>query len=313
MLSLGIYRDGPLNHDALAAVHEEALRERPALDERRQAIGAEIIRIERSTERCFDASEQGQLSPERCAQRIASLNARLEDLRAQQAEPTYRVIAPDHATEAGVVQRPKKWAILGIARTGRTRPSSRAGRWMSGRRVFPVASWAMIGRWQRPSARRRIAGSPSSTRRLAGSARHGDFLTGEKTPSDVRIELLTTVRAVLQVGPPRFPTSARRWRLMHKPASKKEVDLSGICEARDKHSNKLYRLFCVIDRDAPAHGLALPSLVLLGGVVKPARTEAPQSEYGRIDRYRKDYQATHRVALGRGAAEWWPDVGPDMS
>jgi hypothetical protein len=69
----------------------------------------------------------------------------------------------------------------------------------------------------------------------------------------------------------------------------------------------------VIDRDAPAHGLALPSLVLLGGVVKPARTEAPQSEYRRIDRYRKDYRATHRVALGRGGAEWWPDVGTDMS
>jgi hypothetical protein len=118
---------------------------------------------------------------------------------------------------------------------------------------------------------------------------------------------------VLQVGPPRFPTSTQRWRLMHKPASKKEVDLSGICEARDKHSNKLYRLFCMIDRDAPAHGLALPSLVLLGGVVKPARTEAPQSEYRRIDRYRKDYQATHRVAMGRGGAEWWPDVGADTS
>jgi hypothetical protein len=91
------------------------------------------------------------------------------------------------------------------------------------------------------------------------------------------------------------------------------LDLSGICEARDKHSNNLYRLFCVIDRDAPAHGLALPSLVLLGGVVKLARTEAPQSEYRQIDRYRKDYQATHRVALGRGGAEWWPDVGVDMS
>jgi len=54
-------------------------------------------------------------------------------------------------------------------------------------------------------------------------------------------------------------------------------------------------------------------VVLLGGVVKPARTEAPQLEYRRIDRYRKGYQATHRVALGRGGAEWWPDVGPDMS
>lgn len=139
-----------------------------------------------------------------------------------------------------------------------------------------------------------------------------EFLVGEETPIDVRRELLVTVRAVLQVGPPRFPTSTQRWRLMHKPASKKDVDLSGICEARDKHSNKLYRLFCLIDRDAPTHGLALPSLVLLGGVVKPARTEVPQTEYRRIDRYRKDYRATHRVARERGGAEWWPGADANL-
>jgi hypothetical protein len=138
-----------------------------------------------------------------------------------------------------------------------------------------------------------------------------DFLVGQETPAEVRAELLATIRAVLQVGPTRFPTSTPRWRLMHKPASKREVDLSGICEARDKHSDKLYRLFCLIDRDAPAYGLAMTSLVLLGGVVKPTRTEAPQSEYRRIDRYRNDYRATHRVALGRDGAEWWPN--PDSS
>jgi hypothetical protein len=140
-----------------------------------------------------------------------------------------------------------------------------------------------------------------------------DFLLGDETPREVRNELLVTVRAVLQVGPPRFPTSTQRWRLMHKPATRKDVDLSGICEARDKHSNKLYRLFCLIDRDAPTYGLALPSLVLLGGVVKPVRTEAPQSEYRRIDRYRKDYQETHRVAVGRDGAEWWPNLDADIS
>jgi len=140
-----------------------------------------------------------------------------------------------------------------------------------------------------------------------------DFLVGEEMPIGVRAELLVTIRAVLQVGPPRFPTSTPRWRLMHKPASKREVDLSGICEARDKHSNKLYRLFCLIDRDAPAHGLALPSLVLLGGVIKPIRTEVSQSEYRRIDRYRKDYRARNRVARGRDGAEWWTNLGTGVS
>ncbi|HSZ14401.1 MAG TPA: hypothetical protein VK790_10250 [Solirubrobacteraceae bacterium] len=140
-----------------------------------------------------------------------------------------------------------------------------------------------------------------------------DFLAGNEMAREVRVELLVTIRAVLQVGPPRFPTSTPRWHLMHAPFSKKEVDLSGICEARDKHSDKLYRLFCVIDRDAPTHGLALPSLVLLGGVIKPIRTEAPQAEYRRIDRYRKDYRATHRVGMSRDGVEWWPKLDPKLS
>jgi hypothetical protein len=140
-----------------------------------------------------------------------------------------------------------------------------------------------------------------------------DFLVGKDTPREVRKELLVTIGAVIQVGPPRFPTSTARWHLMHKAARKNEVDLSGICEARDKHSDTLYRLFCLIDRDAPTHGLALPSLVLLGGVIKPIRTEAPQSEYRRIDRYRNDYRTTHRVGRGQGGAEWWPNLDPHIS
>jgi site-specific DNA recombinase len=82
----GIYRDGPLIRDALGAAQEQAQRERPALDEQRRAIATEITRIERSTERYFEAFEQSRLSPERCEQRVARLNARLDDLRAQQAE-----------------------------------------------------------------------------------------------------------------------------------------------------------------------------------------------------------------------------------
>ncbi len=91
----GIYRDGPLIHDALGAAQEQAQRERPALDEQRRAITTEITRIERSTERYFEAFEQGRLSPERCEQRVSRLNARLDDLHAQQSE-----LADDGADEA---------------------------------------------------------------------------------------------------------------------------------------------------------------------------------------------------------------------
>ena len=82
----GIYRDGPLIQDALATAQQQAERERPALEERRQAIAAEITRTERATARYFDAFEEGRLSPERCEQRLADLTTRLDDLHAQQAE-----------------------------------------------------------------------------------------------------------------------------------------------------------------------------------------------------------------------------------
>jgi hypothetical protein len=84
----GIYRDGPLIQNALATARQQAERERPALEERRQAIAAEITRTEHSTARYFDAFEDGRLSPERCEQRLADLTSRLDDLHAQQAELT---------------------------------------------------------------------------------------------------------------------------------------------------------------------------------------------------------------------------------
>jgi exonuclease VII small subunit len=73
----------------------DARERRPIWSRRRHAITTEITRTERATERYFEAFEQGRLSPERCEQRITRLNARLEDLRAQQAE-----LADDNADES---------------------------------------------------------------------------------------------------------------------------------------------------------------------------------------------------------------------
>jgi hypothetical protein len=118
--------------------------------------------------------------------------------------------------------------------------------------------------------------------------------------------LLLTVLAVVQVGPVgplAFPTGTNRWRLMHKPSKKGEVDMSGIFEARDEHNRVLYRLFCLLDRNAPAHG---PALVLLGGGSKPARTEMAQRVYRTIDGYRDDCLASRRVAEIKTWPAWWP-------
>ncbi|HTZ88369.1 MAG TPA: recombinase family protein, partial [Solirubrobacteraceae bacterium] len=58
----GMYRDGALIRDALSSAREQAREERPSLDERRRSIEAEITRTARSSERYFEAFEQGRLS-----------------------------------------------------------------------------------------------------------------------------------------------------------------------------------------------------------------------------------------------------------
>jgi hypothetical protein len=130
-----------------------------------------------------------------------------------------------------------------------------------------------------------------------------DYLSAADVPDQPRRELLLTVLAVAEMGPLNFPTGTKRWRLMHKPAKKGEVDMSGIFEARDQHNRVLYRLFCVLDRNTPVHG---PAIVLLGGGTKPDRTEMPQRVYRAIDRHRQDYLKTHRLAAIKTWPAWWP-------
>jgi hypothetical protein len=146
-----------------------------------------------------------------------------------------------------------------------------------------------------------------------GSRPAAEYLLADAMPAVVRRELLVTIAAVTKVGPPRFPTSTARWRLMRKDKKKGTPDLSGICEARDKQAKLLYRLFCVIDRDAPDHGLSAPSLVLLGGATKPDNNVVPVAEYKLIDAYRHDYWATHRIARDAEESAFWPDFSDGES
>jgi site-specific DNA recombinase len=82
----GLYRDGELISEALAAALAEAEQQRPEIEQRLASIGAEITRAEQALERYYEAFEQGKLSPERCEARLTRLQGRLDDLRAQQAE-----------------------------------------------------------------------------------------------------------------------------------------------------------------------------------------------------------------------------------
>ena len=132
-----------------------------------------------------------------------------------------------------------------------------------------------------------------------------EYLGAAEVPDQSRRELMLTVLAVVQIGPLNFPTGTTRWRLMHKPSTKGQVDMSGIFEARDRHNRVLYRLFCIVDRQA----IGGPSVVLLGGASKPDRTEMHQRIYRTIDGHRRDYRATHRVAEIKTWPGWWPQPG----
>jgi site-specific DNA recombinase len=81
-----LYGDGELVAEALAQAEHEAERSRPEVEQRLASISAEIARAEQALERYYEAFEQGKLSPKRCDERLARLQARLEDLHAQQAE-----------------------------------------------------------------------------------------------------------------------------------------------------------------------------------------------------------------------------------
>lgn len=65
-----------------------------------------------------------------------------------------------------------------------------------------------------------------------------EYLSAASVPDQPRRELLLTVFAVAEMGPLNFPTGTTRWRLMHKPAKKGDVDMSGIFEARDQHNRR---------------------------------------------------------------------------
>lgn len=116
------------------------------------------------------------------------------------------------------------------------------------------------------------------------------FLAG--LPTSPRAGLLATIVAVRDRPPPSFPASTPVWRLMHKSHKKGEVDMSGIFEARDKHQQKLYRLFCVLDSKAPEHGLAAPALVILSGTIKKVGEEVPQAVYKAVRAQADRYWAT---------------------
>jgi site-specific DNA recombinase len=93
-----LYRDEHVIGDVLARANADAEKWRPEFEQRLASIGAEITRAEQALDRYYEAFEQGKLSPERCEERLTRLQARLDDLRAQEAELSIQ--APHEAAQA---------------------------------------------------------------------------------------------------------------------------------------------------------------------------------------------------------------------
>jgi hypothetical protein len=130
----------------------------------------------------------------------------------------------------------------------------------------------------------------------AGAVPAKDFL--EDCPQPVQEMLLAIIVAVRDAPPPAFPTSAM-WQAMH-------AEMRGFHEARDAHDGRLYRLFCVVDRQAPEHGLDAPTVALISGGIKAARTAMPPSVYNEALDHRRDYLATRRILLPAGIPAGMP-------
>lgn len=109
-----------------------------------------------------------------------------------------------------------------------------------------------------------------------------EFLNACPTP--VRAELLATVVAVKDAPPPSFPPSGR-WTAMRD-------EMKGFHEARDKHKKELFRLFCVLDREAADQGAEGPAVVLISGGIKPIDTAMDTRVYLAAQKARAAYFAS---------------------
>jgi hypothetical protein len=119
-----------------------------------------------------------------------------------------------------------------------------------------------------------------------------EFLLG--CPQPVREMLLAIVVAVRDAPPPSFPPS-KMWHVMHG-------EMKGFYEARDEHDGQLYRMFCVLDSQAPEHGLDAKAFTLICGGAKLVRSPMDKGVYDEALAYREDYLATRRIVLPMGVA-----------
>ena len=111
-----------------------------------------------------------------------------------------------------------------------------------------------LGRIPPPRAPAKIRWIAPYYKDAAGEAPARDAMRAVGFPKNVRLALEARVKAVRDAPPPSFPAGSPVWSAMSKDKARGKVDMSGIFEIRDKHGDTLYRLFCLLDSAAQAHG-----------------------------------------------------------
>ena len=99
-------------------------------------------------------------------------------------------------------------------------------------------------------------------------------------PDTVEREMFAILTAVAAGPPPSFhnPTV---WKPMHKP-------MNGWFEARKKNEKDLYRLFCLLEREAA--GLPGPSVVVIVGMTKENESAFSDLDYAQVRRLGEEYK-----------------------
>lgn len=108
-----------------------------------------------------------------------------------------------------------------------------------------------------------------------------DFLVD--CPTEVRAQLVASIKAVADSPPPRF-SGGLQWQAMHGA-------MKGWYEARDRHGQWLYRVFCLLERDGAELGLGGPSVVLVTGMRKANETAFTAGDYARVRALGDEYRA----------------------
>lgn len=104
-----------------------------------------------------------------------------------------------------------------------------------------------------------------------------DFL--ESVPVQVATEIDAVLHAVADGPPPSF-RGGGKWKAMHGDMSR----FNEVCVAFGRFN---YRVFCLLVRDAGR--FASPTIVCLGGLVKPKRSAADAKDYELIRTYRDEF------------------------